>query len=63
MSDREHAIAEKYGVWVEKNLYGKKYMGVQRSAVLVDERGKVSHSWPKNSRKDTPPQLLAALAE
>jgi peroxiredoxin Q/BCP len=63
LSDPDHTIAEKYGVWVEKNMYGKKYMGVQRSAFLVDERGKVSHSWPKISPKDTPAKLLAALAE
>jgi peroxiredoxin Q/BCP len=63
LSDPDHTIAEKYGVWVEKNMYGKKYMGVQRSAFLVDERGKVSHSWPKISPKDTPAKLFAALAE
>jgi peroxiredoxin Q/BCP len=38
-------------------------MGVQRSAFLVDERGKVTHAWPKISPKDTPTELLAALAE
>jgi len=62
LSDPDHAIAEKYGVWVEKNNYGKKYMGVQRSAFLVDERGKVTHAWPKISPKDTPTKLLDALA-
>ena len=63
LSDPDHAIAEKYGVWAEKNLYGRKYMGVQRSVFLVDERGKVSDAWPKISPKDTPTKLLAALAE
>ena len=62
LSDPDHATAEKYGVWVEKSMYGKKYMGVQRSAFLVDEKGKVSHAWPKISPKDTPTELLAALA-
>jgi hypothetical protein len=47
-------VAEKYGVWVEKNMYGKKYMGVQRSAFLVDEKGKIEKAWPKISPKDTP---------
>ncbi len=61
LSDPDHAIAEKYGVWVEKNMYGKKYMGVQRSAFLVDESGKVVEAWPKISPKDTPTKLLAAL--
>lgn len=61
LSDPDHAIAEKYGVWVEKNMYGKQYMGVQRSAFLVDESGKVVEAWPKISPKDTPTKLLAAL--
>lgn len=62
LSDEDHAIAEKYGVWVEKNMYGRKYMGVQRSAFLVDEKGKVEEAWPKISPKDTPTKLLAALS-
>ncbi|MEX2625607.1 MAG: thioredoxin-dependent thiol peroxidase [Ilumatobacteraceae bacterium] len=61
LSDPDHAVAEKYGVWVEKNMYGKTYMGVQRSAFLVDERGRIAESWPKISPKDTPTKLLAAL--
>jgi thioredoxin-dependent peroxiredoxin len=61
LSDTDHAVAEAYGVWVEKNMYGKKYMGVQRSAFLVDEDGKVAEAWPKISPKDTPTKLLAAL--
>lgn len=61
LSDADHAVAEKYGVWVEKNMYGRKYMGVQRSAFLVDEDGKLVESWPKISPKDTPTKLLAAL--
>ncbi len=61
LSDEDHAVAEKYGVWVEKNMYGKKYMGVQRSALLIDEKGKVAEAWPKITPKDTPTKLLAAL--
>ena len=61
LSDADHAIAEKYGVWVEKKLYGKTSMGVQRSAFLIDENGKISHAWPKISPKDTPTRLLEAL--
>lgn len=61
LSDADHAVAERYGVWVEKNMYGKKYMGVQRSAFLVDENGALIESWPKISPKDTPTKLLAAL--
>jgi peroxiredoxin Q/BCP len=63
LSDTDHAVAEKYGVWVEKNMYGKTYMGVQRSAFLVDEQGALIEEWPKISPKDTPTKLLAALAD
>ncbi len=61
VSDLDHAIAEKYGVWVEKKNYGKTYMGVQRSAFLVGADGRIERAWPKISPKDTPTELLAAL--
>jgi len=63
LADVDHAVAEAYGVWVEKSMYGRKYMGVQRSAFLIDEKGKISHAWPKISPKDTPTNLLRALSE
>jgi len=63
VSDLDHEIAEKYGVWVEKKNYGKTYMGVQRSAFLVGADGKIERAWPKISPKDTPTELLAALAD
>lgn len=62
VSDLDHAIAEKYGVWVEKKNYGKTYMGVQRSAFLVGADGKIERAWPTIKPKDTPTELLAALA-
>jgi peroxiredoxin Q/BCP len=61
LSDVEHEVAEAYGVWVLKKNYGKEYMGVQRSAFLVDEQGRIERAWPKISPKDTPTELLAAL--
>ena len=61
LADPDHAVAEKYGVWTEKSMYGRKYMGVQRSAFLVGPAGKVGEAWPKISPKDTPKKLLAAL--
>ena len=61
LADPDHAVAEKYGVWTEKSMYGRKYMGVQRSAFLVGPSGKVVEAWPKISPKDTPKKLLAAL--
>ena len=61
LSDADHAVAEAYGVWTEKSMYGKKYMGIQRSAFLIDEHGRIERAWPKISPKDTPTNLLAAL--
>ena len=61
LSDPEHEIAEKYGAWGEKSMYGKKYMGIVRSAFLIDEKGKVAEAWPKISPKDTPIKLVKAL--
>lgn len=47
LADEDHAVAEKYGVWVEKNMYGKKSMGVQRATFLIDKSGKIAAVWPK----------------
>src|SRR3954453_10551852 len=63
LSDPEHAVAEAYDVWAEKSMYGKKYMGIVRSAFLVDEKGKIAEAWPKISPKDTPTNLLKALGD
>ena len=61
LSDVDHAVAEVYGAWGEKSMYGKKYMGIVRSAFLVDEKGNVEQAWPKVSPKDTPLNLKKAL--
>jgi peroxiredoxin Q/BCP len=62
LADEDHAVAEAYGAWGEKSMYGKKFMGIVRSAFLIDEKGKVEQAWPKISPKDTPMNLLRALA-
>lgn len=62
LADEDHAVAEAYGVWGEKKNYGKTYMGIIRSAFLVDEKGKLAEVWYKISPADTPKKLLAALA-
>jgi thioredoxin-dependent peroxiredoxin len=49
LSDPEHKVLEKYGAWGEKNMYGKKSMGVIRSTVLIDPEGKVAHHYAKVS--------------
>jgi peroxiredoxin Q/BCP len=61
LSDEDHAVAEAYGAWGERSMYGRKFMGIIRSAFLVDEEGTIAEAWPKISPKDTPKNLLAAL--
>jgi peroxiredoxin Q/BCP len=61
LSDVDHAVAEAYGVWGEKKNYGRTYMGIVRSAFLVDEEGRIEQAWPKISPADTPSKLKAAL--
>jgi peroxiredoxin Q/BCP len=62
LADQDHKVAEAYGVWGEKKLYGRAYMGIIRSAFLIAENGKIENAWYKISPKDTPAKLLAALA-
>jgi len=61
LADEDHAVAESYGVWGERSLYGKKYMGIHRSAFLIDEKGAIAQAWYKVSPKDTVTNLLSAL--
>jgi peroxiredoxin Q/BCP len=46
-SDENSDVCEQYGTWVEKSMYGKKYMGIDRSTFLIDENGKIAHIWRK----------------
>jgi peroxiredoxin Q/BCP len=61
LSDPDHAVAEAYEVWGEKKNYGRTYMGIIRSAFLVDEDGRIEQAWYKISPADTPTKLKAAL--
>src|SRR3954462_15255939 len=61
LADEDHAVAEAYGVWGEKKNYGRTYMGIIRSAFLIDEKGKIEEAWYKVSPKDTAGNLLKAL--
>lgn len=63
LADADHAVAEKYGAWVEKSMYGKKYMGVQRATFIVGPDGKVARVFPKVSPKKHDDLVLKALAE
>lgn len=47
LADPDHATAEQYGVWVEKSMYGRKYMGIERSTFLIDPAGKIAAIWRK----------------
>jgi thioredoxin-dependent peroxiredoxin len=63
LADADHAVAERYGTWVEKSMYGKKYMGVQRATFLIDPDGTIAKVFPKVSPKTHDDVVLAALAE
>ena len=62
LADEGHKVAEAYDVWTEKSMYGRKYMGILRSAFLIDEKGKIAEAWYKVSPKDTAGNLLKVLA-
>ena len=51
LADTKHAVAEKYGAWRERNRYGRKFMGIQRSTFIIDARGKIARTW-KSVRVD-----------
>jgi thioredoxin-dependent peroxiredoxin len=63
LSDPDHAVAEAYGVWGKRSMYGKKYMGIIRSAFVIDEAGKVAETFYKVSPKDTVPKALGVLEQ
>ncbi len=63
LADPGHKVADKYGAWREKNMYGKKSMGVQRSTFLIDADGKVAKVWKRVSVDGHDEQVLAALAQ
>jgi peroxiredoxin Q/BCP len=63
LSDVDHAVAEKYGAWREKNMYGKKSMGIQRSTYLIDRDGKVAKVWKRVNVDGHDQQVLEALWE
>jgi thioredoxin-dependent peroxiredoxin len=60
-SDEETQVCEDFGVWVEKSMYGKKYMGIERSTFLVNESGYIEKTWRKVKVKDHVKEVLEAL--
>jgi peroxiredoxin Q/BCP len=61
LADEEKSVATVYGVWVEKSMYGKKYMGVERSTFLIDGKGKLAAVWRKVSVPGHAEDVLAAV--
>jgi thioredoxin-dependent peroxiredoxin len=61
--DPGKGMLEAYGAWVEKSMYGKRYMGVQRITYLIDPDGKVARAWPKVKPEEHAEEVAAALAE
>ena len=61
LADTEHSAALAFDVWKKKSMYGREYMGIERSAFLIDTSGKIINAWYKVSPKDTPTLLLSAL--
>ena len=59
-SDETHAVAEKFGTWVEKSMYGRKYMGIERSTFLNDKAGKIAKAWRKVSVTNHAAEVLTA---
>lgn len=62
-SDEAGTVTEKFGVWVEKNMYGRKYMGIERSTFLIDEKGVIQKIWRKVKVAGHAEDVLAAVKE
>ncbi len=62
LADEDHAVAEKYGVWQQKSLYGKSFMGIARTTYLIDAEGKVAKRWDKVKVDGHAEEVLSAVA-
>jgi peroxiredoxin Q/BCP len=63
LADTEKKIIEDYDVWKEKSMYGRKYMGIERTTYVIGKDGKISHIFPKVKVGEHYDEVLAALAE
>ncbi len=61
LTDEKHELCERYGVWVEKNNYGKKYWGVQRATFLIDKNGAIAKVWPRVKPDGHAEEVLEAI--
>jgi peroxiredoxin Q/BCP len=60
-ADTEGKVTEKYGVWVQKSMYGRKYMGIERATFLIDEKGTIAQIWHKVKVPGHADEVLAAV--
>ena len=63
LADTDKKVIEAFGVWKEKSMYGKKYMGIERTTFIIDEQGKVTHIFPKVKVQEHYDEVLDALGE
>ena len=63
LSDPDHGVAEAFGVWKEKSMYGRKYMGVERTTYIIGKDGKVTHIFPKVKVSEHADEVLEALED
>jgi peroxiredoxin Q/BCP len=61
ISDEEKDLVKKYGVWKEKSMYGRKYMGIERTTFLIDEKGRIAHIFPKVKVDGHVDEILSVL--
>jgi peroxiredoxin Q/BCP len=61
LADEEHKVIERYGLWVEKQMFGKTFMGVQRATFLIDREGRIAQAWLKVTAEGHAAEVLAAL--
>lgn len=61
VSDENGTLCEDFGVWIEKNMYGKKFMGIQRATFVVDAKGVIQHAWPKVKVKGHVDEVLGVV--
>jgi peroxiredoxin Q/BCP len=62
-SDAKCELCKKYGVWIEKSMFGKKYMGINRASFLIDKEGKIVHIWPKVNVRGHAQEVLNKIKE
>ena len=63
LADIDHKVAEKYGVWIEKSMYGRKYMGIERDSFLINKKGVVVKQYQKVKPEEHPEEILRDISE